>query len=1467
MSKTLILFFSSFFTFSLFSATFTVDNNSDSGAGSLRQAILDSNTAGGSNTININSGLGVIILQSSLPIITNQTTIVGPAIPQVLNANGSYRAFFFYDPGTTLSSINISNMTINNAQVTGGSGSQNSPLAGGGGAGLGGAVFVPPGATITLDNVSFNSNTAHGGIGGHGTPSSPYYSVGLGGGGGIFGNGGDGTAMYNGGIMTFGGGGGLQGNGGNASDSPVAAVEAGAGGGGFIGNGGDNPSFGLPSGGGPNGGAGGCPGGDGGIGGGGGGTAYCSGGNGGDGGGGGGGDNGGRSGPASNGGFGGGGGGAAFQESAFGNRCGGGGFGGGGGGLGGAVSGVLSGGFGGGAGASTSSTVAGFGGGNSGGWNSAHTAGGGGGGAGLGGALFIYNTSSAILVDPSFSGNTAIGGTAGTPNGHPGSGIGQDIFLMSGGTLELNISGTLVFPSVIESDQGAGGGSGGGVIKSGVGTLDFSTLIEANTYTGGTTINDGNLIIASDSNLGASSGSVTLGNGTLEIATNSFTISRTTTLTGNATITTDVLVTTTWAGGITSIGSLTKDGPGTLILSGPNSYLGTTTVSSGILRANTINTFSSQSTGFIVSSTLDLNSFNQSITQLSGSGSVLLGSATLTTGSGNTSSIFSGMISGTTGSLTKVGTGVFTLSGSGTYSGTTTVSGGTLQAGAANSFSPNSAFTVNATLDLNGLDQTIAGLSGAGTVTLEAGTLTISNNNNPSTFQGMIQGTTGGLTKDGTGTFTLAGTSTYSGTTIVSGGTLQAGAVNAFSPNSAMTVNAALSLNGLNQSIANLNGSGMVLLGAGTLIFGSDNNPSAFSGSISGTGGLIKVGTGIFTLSGLDNVYSGITIVAAGTFQAGATNAFSPYSLVAINGTLDLNNFNQSIANLIGPGLVTLGSGTLTLGSDNNSLTFQGMIQGTGGLTKTGTGTFTLTGSNTYTGTTTVAQGALAVNGSITSNISILANALLQGIGTITGNVTNSGTIAPGNSIGTITIVGNTMFNAGSSLQIEFDPSSTDLLNVTGNVTILPGATLELFPTPSGSYGDGSQFTIVNGSSVTGTFSSVTNSFLLLHPTVLYFPTHIDLALNVNHFADFVTGNAFQIAKSLIGINPALGTDLFFVFQQLFSLDAAQLNQAFNEMQPSLLTGLSINQQNNFVLVSAALRKRTNTLHEMTCAAQKREHPWSIWGDVSGGFFHQEHQDDQVGFHSDNIVGALGIDCVFLKHLYVGVLGAYTYTDIDWSKSLADGHINSYYGGAYTSWLNNLFYVNLSIIGAYNKYHNSRKISFAAIDRHAKANHHGDSITGHVDLGFMVPKGENFQFYPFGQLDYMYTHQARYREYGAQSLDLVMDESSATMLRSEVGIGGRYCIPAGKNYVVPSVKLSWVNEARFKGKHLTARLIDVPNQFTVSGIYPTRNLIAPGATLMGSFLNDALNISLSYEGEYSKKTDYNTVNLSFIWNY
>src|SRR5437660_609188 len=316
----------------------------------------------------------------------------------------------------------------------------------------------------------------------------------------------------------------------------------------------------------------------------------------------------------------------------------------------------------------------------------------------------------------------------------------------------------------------------------------------------------------------------------------------------------------------------------------------------------------------------------------------LAGATPTTSMASGISATISSVIAGTAG-LTKAGLGTLTVSGANTYTGATAVNAGTLQAGATNTFAPTSAFTIasGATLGLNNFNQTIGSLAGAGTVTNGGAanrTLTTGGDNTSTAFSGVIQDGAAGatnLTKVGTGTFTLSGANTYTGTTTISAGTLQIGT----------------------GGTTGTTGTGNITDNAALVINRSDT--LTVGGTISGTGSLTQAGTGTLTLTG-NNTYTGITTISAGTLQIG-------------NGSTSGNIVGDIVNNAA---LVFNRSGTLTYG---------GVISGTGSLDRKSTRLNSSHVANTYTGGRSKKAGTLAV--STDANLGAASGGLTFGGGTL----------------------------------------------------------------------------------------------------------------------------------------------------------------------------------------------------------------------------------------------------------------------------------------------------------------------------------------------------------------------------------------------------------------------------------------------------------------------------------------------------
>jgi len=558
---------------------------------------------------------------------------------------------------------------------------------------------------------------------------------------------------------------------------------------------------------------------------------------------------------------------------------------------------------------------------------------------------------------------------------------------------------------------------------------------------------------------------------------------------------------------ITGPGSLTTLGTTfTLTLSYANTYTGITTIQSGLLAISADNNLgtapssavanqltlncSTPSNGLRVTSSFTMNA-KRGITLASGNTGCIHAASgdTLTlpcviTGSGNFVS----------GSSVTVGYGTIKVSGANTYTGTTTVAAGTLQLGANGTLPSGTAVTIAADdsvgslFDLNGYSQTIGplasstGVGGTGTKTPTVnltGALTV-DETSASTFGGVISGSGGSLTVTGTSELTLTGVNTYSGNTTVEGGaTLGITADSGLGATSeTLTLNGGCLKN--NNSAPTLSSSRTISLGTsgGYIDAGwAPSEPVTIDSKITGSGPLlIDMDGSPVVLVNTANNYTGETDIgtngpgyyASGTqawLKLGASGVLpngSGYGYVVIhgayNGLLDLAGFTQTINGLSGDGTVnnSTGSGSLSVGNNNSTSAFSGVIENTSGtltLTKVGTGTLTLSGANTYSGNTTISAGTLALGsaGSInnTAKISVAAGATFDVSAIASYTLGSSTSITASGTSSAATIKGGTTVSLGSRpITLTYDGShpaltiSQGTLSLNGNAFTINGTQL-----------------------------------------------------------------------------------------------------------------------------------------------------------------------------------------------------------------------------------------------------------------------------------------------------------------------------------------------------------------------------------------------------------------------------------------
>ncbi|MDO8401098.1 MAG: autotransporter outer membrane beta-barrel domain-containing protein [Bradyrhizobium sp.] len=328
--------------------------------------------------------------------------------------------------------------------------------------------------------------------------------------------------------------------------------------------------------------------------------------------------------------------------------------------------------------------------------------------------------------------------------------------------------------------------------------------------------------------------------------------------------------------------------------------------------------------------------------------------------------------------------------------------------------------------------------------------------------------------------------STYSGALLLSNGannnnvTIAVGGVAEGTGNA----EAAIVIDNSNGNLVNVSGS---VVGPGGTVTGlriagtsTGNIITIFSGG-SVTGGH----TGIQFIAGGNSIFNAGTI--SGGFNLGISGSAGIDTIVnsgIISGpdAIDLFGDNDVLTLVSGyaiTGSVLGGTGTDTLGfGGTGSATFDLNSLGAGLqyrefelLQKSGSSVWTLTGTTAFNGAMTLSAGGLIVNGTLPSVVTV-DGGYLGGTGTVGGLVVNNGgTVAPGNSIGTINVAGNVAFNAGSTYQVEINAAGqSDRIAATGAAT-LNGGTVQIVPLGTGFLAN-TQYTIVTAAGgVTGSFA------------------------------------------------------------------------------------------------------------------------------------------------------------------------------------------------------------------------------------------------------------------------------------------------------------------------------------------------------------------------------------------------------------
>ena len=759
---------------------------------------------------------------------------------------------------------------------------------------------------------------------------------------------------------------------------------------------------------------------------------------------------------------------------------------------------------------------------------------------------------------------------------------------------------------------------------------------------------------------------------------------------------------------------------------------------------------------------------------------------------------------------------------------------------------------------------------------------------------------TGGLTKSGAGTFAID-VGTYTGATNITGGILQLGNDGAIHDSSSITVsngatldlnardtgNIPLFLNGTYSSTVGAlsnssNDSGIVdtSIYGGVVTLQSDSTIGSESpaGDIILTGGLgadgytlTKVGPNTLELNAA-STHTGAITINAGTIKAGAADtAFGIDPAVTVGtgtaaATLDLFGTNNTIGSLAGAsdGVVTNSFGalgwdsTLTVGSNNTSTTFSGVIQdgalGKVGLIKQGTGTLTLggTNNNTYSLGTIINGGTLRTN-----------KASAVGTGNLT--VADGGTLDVGTT--NLAVTGTYTQAVGSTLKLTAN-SSADFGRITTGVLadIKSGSTIDV--TVDSYMPNGTTITIVNtgGAGIGSVPTTIKSSSSFITLSLADLGGNLVLTANrsaSNNFAAAgatVNSNAATVGAVLDKI-PNPSSDMTTVLNTLATLSNSQVASSLESMSPTVdgaVTQSSISMLNQITGATETHFENIRAGGGTTGIATGDDYfkGLDIWAQGLGDYAHQDPRGSSNGYNATSWGVSGGADLPLGNDaLRMGIGSGYGQTFVRSKDSSGRTGIDSIPESIYCTYENDRypFYLDAMFTFIYNLYNASRAVTVGTLtQRTASADYDGEQYSGYFEGGYSF-FFKNLCLTPLVSFNYMHLHTSSYTETGADALNLSVKAQDYDMALT--GFGAKIAYPLQQKWgtLMPDLHAKWLYDWIGDNQATTAGFAGGGTSFGTSGFRAARSGYDLGTKIS---LKTKYNISIDLDYDFLLKADY-----------
>lgn len=684
-----------------------------------------------------------------------------------------------------------------------------------------------------------------------------------------------------------------------------------------------------------------------------------------------------------------------------------------------------------------------------------------------------------------------------------------------------------------------------------------------------------------------------------------------------------------------------------------------------------------------------------------------------------------------------------------------------------------------------------------------------------------------------------------------------------------------------------------------TAVFGGSINAQTINITSTGTAAFAKsvVGNINFADDGIARLATGEFIDGDITNSISGKGTLTLLGAHDIMGNIGSNLLGNNGLKLVtvGNGLVTIDGDVRALAvnfADDNELRMSAGhgIMGTVTTTVGGRGTLTFLGATSTGGDIGQAGSALKVvnfNGATSlSNDIYAANTYIKSGSTVTmtGDTTVTGNLTLNNAadavldlgLRTLDLAGTGRYtqNANSKLMIALSDADWGRISAGGIATISALSTLEV--DVSGLLTSGREFTIVDAAAggsigdLTVTWDSplfhirksISAEDLIIHVT--RYRTYAQMANNAN---------AAAVARVLDSLVLTATGDMQNVLGQLDDMESSQqISNALDSMTPVVDGGQTTvtNEALNKFVSTAMLRLQDSKIEEdekdrnlLLYNASRRN---DIWVQGYGDYVHQGKRELSNGYRAKIWGSVLGIDRLFMDgELRLGLAQGFGSSKIRSKDNYGRTSINSYQTALYGEYQGRdkpyIFDAVLSY--GYNDYDSSRHVSVGAINRTARSEYNGQQFSSYFETGYKFKKN-NFDIIPLLALDYTYLYLSDYMENGAGALNLTVNSHTYNSLKPGIGCRLSRAFETKSGIFTPELRFRYFYDVLNDAQETVASFAGGGTSFRTTGYKPAPSSFNLGARL--EFFNKK-NITVLADCNTVLKNDYYEVGGSLTFKY